>query len=496
MKREQAVRRMLCASALAVFIGGGAATATGQEMPVQVPGDGRQQLPKAIASSLYQAEIGNYRLNDLQSSDRGDGYTVETSTLLEANGEGAVVGSLVAVRSPGNALTAIIDSPGKRGLLLVDEEGNRRFIDEPAYDYLQADAMPGEALSSATPGTAIHAGHDIDALVAFSTKALDVLGSDPIAFAMAQLETVNLGLRNSRVNDVRVNLAGIVVTETDHGVDGPGLSTTQAFMDALRSTYQHDLNVAYYDESPYAGMAYMPGYSSVNGIHYPMALRHEIGHNVGGGHCYPEIGDNYKHGHQTSNGAHTHLCGNNVPYYSTPSVTHEDQPLGNASTSDMARLWREQAARLSGYSPAFDGERMMYISTQLEAQLRVTTSAMSPGGGFVALSPEVGPVALSGASGTSTQLRVPLKDKNGRAHTVNLRAQSQIGDCARRIMNSSSGCHPDHWRGSVTLILSYDAEQNLHLPEGWYNGTLELKTLDPSAPGWSRPILVSLSVRR
>lgn len=481
MKREQAVRNRLCAGALAVLMGGCSSTAAS---------------PAAISSSVYQAEIAEYRLDSLQRSHRADGYTVESGALLDTQGAGAIVGSLVAVRSPLNAVTAIIDRPGKRGLLLVDEQGRSRFIEEPAYDYLRADAVPGDDQTQPQASVDPQAEYDIDALVAFSTQALNVLQGDPVAFALAQLETVNLGLHNSGVANVRLNLAGVVVTPTDHGADSPGLAATQAFMDPLRPAYLHDLNVGYYDNSPYAGIAYVGGRSNVNGIHYPMAFRHEVGHNVGGRHCHPDHGDHYKYGHQTPGGAHTHLCGNNVPYYSTPHVGLNGHPLGNASTADMARLWREQAARLSGHSPAFAGQRMTYVSTQPESRLEISTSPFSTSGGIVALTPEVGPTRLSGSAGTHTQLQVPLKDNNGKTWTVNLRAQSQIGDCARRIMNSSIGCHPDNWRGSVALILSYDVEQNRHLPAGWYNGSLELKALDPSVPGWSRPILVSVSVQR
>ncbi|CAG8869437.1 hypothetical protein PS627_03510 [Pseudomonas fluorescens] len=493
MKCEQVVRRMLCASALAMFAGGCASMAA---EPAQVPAMGIEQLPNAIDPGLYQAEIGHYRLDELQRKQRDDGYTVESGSLREAKGAGGIAGSLVVVRSPLNEVTAIVDRPGKRGLLLVDKAGERRFLEEPAYDYLRADALPGAQEGVSESDVISSAGHEIDALMAFSTKALDVLGSDPVAFALAQLETVNLGLRNSQVRGVKVNLAGIVVTQTDHGVDGSGLEATRAFMEPLRAAYRHDINAAYYDESPYAGMAWRPGNTSVNGIHYPMAFRHELGHNVGGGHCHPDAGHNYKHGHQTMRGAHTHLCGNNVPYYSTPWAKLNDEPLGNASTADMARLWREQASRLSGYSPAFPGERMIFASPRTEARLDIMTLPTSSRSGIVALTTEVGPVQLSGAAGSHTQLQVPLKHTDGRTFTVNLRAQSQIGDCARRIMNSSQGCHPDMWRGGVSLILNYDIEQNRHLPKGWYNGVLELKALDPTAPDWSRPILVSLSLQR
>lgn len=499
MKRGQAVRRMLCASALALAIGGCAGPAVGQEEAARTSVAGLQQLTTGISSSLYQAEIGDFQLTGLQRNPRSDGYTVESGTLVEAKGAASeIVGSLVVVRSPLNAVTAIIDRPGKRGLLLVDSEGKRRFIEEPAYDYLRADTLPGEQENASVPAEASSAGHDIDALIAFSTRALDVLDSDPVAFALAQLETVNLGTRNSGVEGVQINLAGIVVTDTDHGVDGPGLSATQAFMEPLRSTYLHDVNVAYYEQSPYAGMAYRPGASSVNSIHYPLAFRHEIGHNVGGSHCYPDAGNNYRHGHQTADGAHTHLCGNNVPYYSSPLVTLNDQPIGNAATADMARLWREQADRLSRYSPPFEGQRFTAISGVLNV-FAVTPAHGHTEVGFVALSAEVGPTELSeGTPGNHTSLSVPLTGTDGVTRTVKLRAsKTMLGiACPYREMNESSSCGR---LGVPLLSLNLRQEDNPDLPRGWYNGVVRLKAVArpvEGKPDWSLPILVSISVEQ
>ncbi|MNE83692.1 hypothetical protein D3C80_1805300 [compost metagenome] len=62
-------------------------------------------------------------------------------------------------------------------------------------------------------------------------------------------------------------------------------------------------------------------------------------------------------------------------------------------------------------------------------------------------------------------------------------------------MNSYQLCHPDSG-GAMTLILSYEVEDNLQLPAGWYNGTVELKALDVDNSTWSVPILVTMAVRR
>lgn len=485
----------LYAAMLAALLSGCASPGHVARSPDNAPVSTAPTLSAAIDSHVYRQELGDSRVGPLQRIHRNDGYTVESGGLLSREGE--TTGSLVAVRAPTGAVTAVVDRPGRRGLLLVDAQGKRRFLPEPAYDYLKADTlagMPSVDLPTA-PGSA-DAGGVVDALVAFSTLALDTLDSDPVAFALAQLETVNVGLRNSDVRNVRVDLAGILITAKDRSVDSAGLREIQTLMEPLRAAYRHDINVAYSKDSPYAGMAYVPGLSSINGIEYPMAFRHELGHNVGGSHCHPDGGNHYKHGYQAESRRATHLCGNNLPFYSNPDISFEGRPMGNAQTADMARLWREQAGRLANAGPAFEGERMIVLSFQPEQSLWVITTPNSSSAGVVALSPNVGPVALTSGAGTETMLRVPLRAEDGQTYTVNLRAQKQSGTCARTGMNSSMGCNPQYDAGAFSLFLNYDVEQNLHLPEGWYNGTLELKAIDSQYPQWSKPILVSLSVRR
>ncbi|MDZ5604494.1 hypothetical protein SJI00_17115 [Pseudomonas sp. RP23018S] len=489
------MRKTTWAGALALLVSGCATSDLQTPPSTRLAGPIQPVRPTSIDTRLYQQDVGDYKIAPLQRTLRNDGYLVESGLLTGTHDTPA--GALVMVRSPSGALTAIIDRPGKRGLLLVDALGKRRFLAEPDYDYLKSDMLAAPmpaAETPAQPSASTSANSGIDVLVTFSTQALDVLASDPVAFALAQLQTVNSGLRNSDIGNITLDLAGIVVTAQDRGVDSPGLRATQNAMDALRSDYRHDVNAAYYVKGDYAGLAYLPGWSSVNSIHYPLAFRHELGHNVGGGHCYPEAGDNYKHGHKVDSDRSTHLCGNQLPYYSTPAVRLDGVALGHPATADMARLWKEQAGRLKGYSPAFDGERMIVLSGQGEQRLRVTTKPTSTRSGVVAHSTEIGPMQLTASRYPLTTLRVPLKAENGQTYTVNLSAQKEAGNCGRTIMNSTSICHPD-FRGAFDLLLNYDPAQNPHLPTGWYNGVLELEAIDSNDPSWSRPILVSLSVR-
>lgn len=445
--------------------------------------------------AVVAKELGGHRFLKVHSERNTQGYTIESGNLSEPL-KGKIDGSLVMVTDTDGAITAIVDRPGRRGTLYVDKAGARRFLEEPPYDYLKPDSVEGTAeTASASAGNKPDSTGEIDALVLFSTKALAALNADPVAFALAQLETSNLGLRNSQVAGVHLRLAGVRVTETDLPVDGNGLRVVQDMLTPLRPVYMHDINLGNFENSPYAGMAYRPGGSNVNSIHYPLVFRHEIGHNVGGGHCHPDAGDNYKHGFKAGEGLTTNLCGNQLPYYSNPDVRVDGKPIGNAQTANMARLWREQAGRLSGYSPAFEGQRMIFTSYARRSRITIRFNSQQSRGGVVALSSEVGPTSLIQGGEGMTRLRVKLQGGDGNLHPVNFRAFRLIDGCPElTVMNSYVVCQPNK-TGHMLLTLDYYTEDNPELAPGWYNGTMQLKAVAVDEPGWSQPILVSLAVK-
>lgn len=98
------------------------------------------------------------------------------------------------------------------------------------------------------------------------------------------------------------------------------------------------------------GWAYVGGRYSINYINSPTVFRHEVAHNAGGSHC-PD-GKSHRFGYNNGR-VGTILCGNQVPFYSNPDLRDvQGIPLGDARTANMARVWRENAARMSAYSPA------------------------------------------------------------------------------------------------------------------------------------------------
>ncbi|HEX7814275.1 zinc-dependent metalloprotease family protein [Dyella sp.] len=297
------------------------------------------------------------------SIERHNDYTVSSATLRdEAN---RPQGSLVMVRHDDGHLLALVETPQQSGMILADGIGTQQWFDASPADYMQPDAEP--MTEPASPMLVRESATDeadvdsegfivIDLLAGFSRSAADRVG-DPQAFALAQVESVNLGLRNSQVEKVRLRLAGIQIIEEDYpvhnGANG-ALKKALALFDAGMKQYGADLLASYFNASSgnnAAGWAYIGGRVSVQQAKYANAFRHEIAHNVGGSHCNTGQA-HYKFGYNNGN-SKTILCGNSTSFYSTPLLLDDaGLPRGNPATADMARLWRERAAKISSLAKA------------------------------------------------------------------------------------------------------------------------------------------------
>ena len=199
----------------------------------------------------------------------------------------------------------------------------------------------------------------LDFFIGFSErKARQIPDLELVATQM--IEHVNTALRNSRVDNVRLNLLGVGTTPHNPGVV-PSVNGQlhQWFADEI-----HELGPDFVAmvqaftgaDNEAGGRAWLGGYYSDNGMYGtspPVAVfRHEVGHNVGGGHC---PGDQYLRGfpyaYGFDNGNYrTILCGNNLNMYSNPDIM-DDQgfQLGDPRTANMARVWRERAAAMSAH---------------------------------------------------------------------------------------------------------------------------------------------------
>lgn len=279
-----------------------------------------------------------------------DGYTVESGNLIMPDKS---VGSLVSVRSnKDGSLTAVVEQSGNNGLLVVNNKGEGRFTPFPTVDYSRPDTVVEEVnATSATPkSTASADAYVIEILIGYSRSAVIAAGGDAHANALAQVESVNLALRNSRVTNVSMRLVGVQVVEEDYPPTRETLNQLPRIFSVGIEKNNPDLVYGVFS-GPVAGYGYMPGNFAVGHV-YGEFFRHEVGHNAGGLHCQRDGGGVVPYGYGYENGkTFTAQCGNGHPYYSTPNVRDaHGLPIGNAATADMARVWRENAARLSSYT--------------------------------------------------------------------------------------------------------------------------------------------------
>lgn len=455
----------------------------------------QMDTPQPTAASVYADAIGSARFEH-SAVKVEQGYTIESGNLYNRDGE---TGSLVVVRSPDGTVVGIINEPDKRGLLKVDPQGRRTFIAEPARDLLEKDTVKSQ--EDIGRQATISDGHSyIDMLFAYSANALNQLDVDPIAYALAQVEMVNLSLRSSRVSEVSLRLGAVNVFDVPHTTSSVGLASWQNLLGLYRDQYKTDVNAAISaGTNQEQGRAYFRGYTSVSAWFAPTTFAHEIGHNVGGEHCEEADGSDYNYGYNNGR-TKTNLCtGSRSFYYSTPAVNDSHGlPIGNARTADMARVWRESAPLFSSFKPELPGLRMLVVSglhNQASAYIRVPGIERLYMGGIVALSADVGPTELApGTDEKFTMLRVKLLNAAGNEAVVKLRGiRAQEENGWREHMNSK------RFLGALGpfqgLEIQYDARDNVGLPVGYYNGLLKLEARRPNSD-WKQLINVVVSVKK
>ncbi|SFL08454.1 reprolysin-like metallopeptidase [Pseudomonas sp. NFACC46-3] len=457
--------------------------------------ESQENTPQPTSASVYANAIGDARF-ERSAIHVEQGYTIESGNLYARDGK---AGSLVVVRSPEGAVVGIVNEPDKHGLLKVDPQGRLTFIAEPAEDLLENDTV--KSREDPAPPEAASDGHSyIDMLFAYSANALNQLEVDPIAHALAQVEMVNLSLRNSRVGEVSLRLGAVSVFDVPYNTSNEGLTNWQDLLSPYRDRYKTDVNAAIATgTSQEQGSAYFRGYSSVSAWYAPTTFTHEMGHNVGGDHCEEANGSDYNYGYNNGK-TKTNMCtGSRSLYYSTPAVNDTyGLPIGNARTADMARVWRESAARLTGYKPELPGLRMLVVSglhNQASTYIRIPGIERLYMGGIVALSADVGPTELApGTDEKFTMLRVKLFNAVGNEVVVKLRGiRVQEENGWRENMNSK------RFLGAlgpmVGLEIQYDVRDNVALPAGYYNGLLQLEARRANSD-WKEPINIIVSVKK
>lgn len=450
-------------------------------------------LPLAGGVEAYASVIAP-AVFERASSQVVQGYRVESGILRMPDKRR---GSLVVVHGLDGAVTALVDEPGKRGVLQVSATGKRSFTESGAENFKLPDTIKvaRHHLHEASPGGL----QIIDVLVGLSRQSANWL-VDPLAFAIGQIETANQGLRNALVEDVQIRLAGMQIVDDDHAITGDTLSQVEDIFARGMTSAHADLVAAFFvgnKDDTATGWGYIPGRATVQRARSVTAFRHEIGHNASGDHCYGEYPDDdewvprfgYDNGKST-----TILCGNDDPYYSNPRV-HDQYglPLGDTRTANMALTWHEMAPYMAAYTPALVGQRLILAGTaDVTAQFSIARA--QPGlVGFVALSAVNGPVQLIPGGAGYTPLTVRLKDAQGREIDVYFRGVRWVGQCPELLtpMNATVECAAG---GDVYLAIEYHREDNPSLPDRLFSGELKLKVLDRSVGHWLEPVTVLISV--
>lgn len=85
---------------------------------------------------------------------------------------------------------------------MINSKGESRFTPYTSKDYSILDTVPGEALERTVEPAKAADEYAIDMLIGYSREAVLVAGGDATSNALAQVESVNLALRNSLVNNV------------------------------------------------------------------------------------------------------------------------------------------------------------------------------------------------------------------------------------------------------------------------------------------------------
>ncbi|MDZ5435084.1 hypothetical protein T3H00_20765 [Pseudomonas fluorescens] len=325
--------------------------------PTDEPGKPENWVVENVVSKstaeLY-AEWVKPAVFERSSSKVINGYTVESGKLrMPDKSEGA----LVTVRSPDGGLTAFINKPETSGSLHIDSKGAGRFIpvSDDNSDIEDTVPNPNEKVATAPAKSTNAEPLVVEILMGYSKAGVVRAGGDAMADALAKIEYVNLALRNSLVTNVLFKLVGIQIVEQDQQITNDTLNKLSTIFALGIARFNPDVfygSFASFAPSGPAGIAWRPGRIGIAISHSFPTFAHELAHNAGSDHCNVNGVNDYRFGYYNGKTG-TMLCvQNRQAYFSNPDVKDEyGLPRGNAVTANTARVWRENAQRLSSYTP-------------------------------------------------------------------------------------------------------------------------------------------------
>ncbi|VXA79913.1 MULTISPECIES: pre-peptidase C-terminal domain-containing protein [Aeromonas] len=327
---------------------------------------------------LYLDGIGEVTLNITETKSEL-GRTVLSGALLQ-KGVPVPYAEVVLVETDQGGIMASIEALQGKWLIMSDETSGEQYLIkrhqfEMDDEIIQAPGVPEALANIMSMENSVSGDRDpegnivIDVLMGFSEKAMAYV-QDKDAYALMQIATVNNALRNSKIEGIKVRLVGTGTTPMHEGMSSHQLSKLDDWFANAIAQYSPDIvaGIMLWDDTntypnQAGGWGYVSGNYNINEVRSVNAFRHELGHNIGGSHCFDGSGYNFGYDNGKSR---THMCGNDINYYSNPEVTDFfGLPIGNPNTANMARVWRENAATRSSYRPAvvpFDGEKKQLLA--------------------------------------------------------------------------------------------------------------------------------------
>lgn len=307
------------------------------------------------ASTSSSPLLANIQAPHLEAQPASTGYRVASAILINRQHEPG--GFIVVVSKDDGSFTALVSTSEHKGLVVGKVGGTQRFLEEQAEKPNENDTVTDPELQSALhrvlkdnpPPADGNAEVIITVLAGFSDKAVNEVG-DAEGFALAQIETLNLALRNTGLPHIRIVLAGISTTPVDYPIGAETLSK----LNTIFPNYPNaDLTTGFFAPpgTVIGGIAYLNGRESLVRIITTDTFAHEVGHNLGasGYHCNSGGRDDYNFGHTTGQYSSI-MCRSAAKFlsFSNPDKQAPDgKPLGNARYADMARVWRTNAPNKS-----------------------------------------------------------------------------------------------------------------------------------------------------
>ncbi len=326
-----------------------------RELQLQLP-DGREFLFRQRRAAMVYPGIQGWSGDTLETGQREVGHASYIS-LVHRAADDRWAGYLDL---EGQALRLEFAGDGRHALYQVDDS-----LAAP-----EAEPRMADDVADAQAGSGQAAGGDVIRVLMLTTRQAEQKYPDIELGIAGGFEDANAMLLRSGAS-IRFELAHLRRDVLDEqGYTYSGLLSQLAYgstsglgakVEALQDRYEADLVSMVITDPQFCGMAIGRSNSSSGRsvISCFRSLGHELGHNIGAGHNWSS-GDGYWYGymHAESPRFRTRMSVNcspsctQIPYFSTPLLSYEQQPIGTPEQADVVRFFNERGPSVvSGFRP-------------------------------------------------------------------------------------------------------------------------------------------------